>query len=109
MLAGSALLSLGIGSLLHSVLHLSVRDLRSTLRSLGPWGAPAVTLMIAAIIVFIPIPTIPIEIVAGLVYGIVLGTVLVLLGHVLGAMIAFFIARRLGRPLLRRWLGHGTV
>src|SRR5438132_205474 len=107
MLAGSALLSLGLGSLLHSVLHLSVRDIRSTIKSFGPWGAPAVTLMIAAIIVFIPIPTIPIEIVAGLVYGIVAGTFLVLAGHVLGAIVAFLIARRLGRPLLRRWLGSG--
>src|SRR5437870_1603106 len=109
MLAGSALLSLGVGSLLHTVLHLSVRDVRTTVRSLGPFGAPAVTVMIAAIIVFIPIPTIPIELVAGAVYGIALGTVLVLAGHVLGAICCFVIARQLGRPVLRRFLSEKVV
>jgi uncharacterized membrane protein YdjX (TVP38/TMEM64 family) len=109
MLAGSALLSLGVGSLLHSVLHLSVRDIRTTVHSFGPLGAPAVTLMIAAIIVFVPIPTIPIELVAGAAYGVVFGSALVLAGHVLGAIVCFVIARRLGRPVLRRFLGEKTV
>jgi uncharacterized membrane protein YdjX (TVP38/TMEM64 family) len=109
MLLASAILSLGIGSALHSVLHLSVHDVRRMVRSLGPFGAPAVVFMIAAIIVFIPIPTIPIEIVAGLVYGVPLGSLLVLAGHMLGAIVAFAIARRFGRPLLRRWLGDRGV
>ncbi len=109
MLVGSAVLSLGLGSLLHAVFHFSVRDIRSVIRSLGPWGAPAVVLMIAVIIVFIPVPTIPIEIVAGIVYGIVAGSLLVLAGHVIGALIAFSIAKRFGRPLLRRWLGERAV
>jgi uncharacterized membrane protein YdjX (TVP38/TMEM64 family) len=106
MLVGSAVLSLGVGGVLHSVLHFSVRDVRTLVRSMGPLGAPTVIALIAAIIVFVPIPTIPIEIVAGVAYGIVLGTFLVLVGHLLGALIAFFIARRFGRPLLRRWLGE---
>jgi uncharacterized membrane protein YdjX (TVP38/TMEM64 family) len=109
MLVGSAVLSLGVGGLLHSIFHFSVRDVRSIVRGLGPLGAPAVVGMIAAIIVFVPIPTIPIEIVAGLAYGIALGSLLVLLGHILGALIAFLIARRFGRPLLRRWLGAGAA
>ncbi len=109
MLVGSAVLSLGLGSLLHAVFHFSVRDIRSIIRSLGPWGAPAVVLMIAVIIVFVPVPTIPIEIVAGVVYGIVLGSLLALAGHVIGALVAFSIARRFGRPLLRRWLGERSV
>lgn len=109
MLGASAALSLGLGGLLHAVFHFSVHDVRRLVRSFGPFGAPAVSLMIAAIIVFVPIPTIPIEVVAGVAYGIVAGTALVLLGHLLGALIAFLIARRFGRPLLRRWLGEAAV
>lgn len=109
MLVGSAVLSLGVGSLLHSIFHFNVRDLRTLLRSLGPWGAPAVVVMIALVIVFVPVPTIPIEIVAGLVYGIVAGSLLVLTGHMIGALFAFMISRVFGRPLLRRWLGDSAV
>lgn len=109
MLLGSAVLSLGIGGLLHSLFHFSVRDVRVLIHSFGPWGAPAIVLMIAAIIVFIPIPTIPIEIVAGVVYGIVAGSLLALLGHMLGALIAFALSKRFGRPLLQRWLGERAV
>ncbi len=109
MLVGSAVLSLGLGGLLHSVFHFSVKDIRTLIRSFGPWGAPAVILMIAAIIVLVPIPTIPIEIVAGVVYGIVFGSLLVLAGHLIGGLIAFTLSRRFGRPLLRRWLGDKAV
>lgn len=109
MLVGSAVLSLGVGGLLHSVFHFSVRDVRGIVRGLGPLGAPAVVGMVAAIIVFVPVPTIPIEIVAGVAYGVALGSFLVLVGHLLGALIAFAIARRFGRPLLKRWLGAGAV
>lgn len=109
MLVGSAILSVGLGSLLHAVFHISIRDVRTLVRSLGIWGAPAIALVIAAIIIFVPIPTIPIEVVAGLAYGIVAGAALVLVGNMLGALGAFFIARRFGRPLLRRWLGESGV
>jgi uncharacterized membrane protein YdjX (TVP38/TMEM64 family) len=109
MLGASAALSLGLGSLLGSVLHFSVRDIRGTVRSFGPLGGPFVTLLIAAIIVLVPIPTIPIELVAGVVFGIVPGSLFVFAGHLLGALVAFLLARRFGRPLLRRWLGARAV
>jgi len=105
LLAGSAVLSLGLGSLLHTFLHISPRDLRAMVRSLGLLGGPFITLLIAVIIVFIPVPTIPVELVAGVVFGIAMGTLLVFVGHLLGALIAFLLAKRFGRPLLRRWLG----
>jgi uncharacterized membrane protein YdjX (TVP38/TMEM64 family) len=66
MLLGSAVLSLGLGGLIHSVFHISVRDVRTLVRHLGPLGAPSIVVMIALIIVFVPVPTIPIEIVAGI-------------------------------------------
>jgi uncharacterized membrane protein YdjX (TVP38/TMEM64 family) len=109
MLAGSVVLSLGLGGLIHALLHFSVRDVRMLVRHLGPFGAPAVVLMIAVVIVFIPVPTIPIEVVAGIAYGALFGSVLVFIGHMIGALTAFFLARRFGRPLLARWLGQRTV
>jgi uncharacterized membrane protein YdjX (TVP38/TMEM64 family) len=109
MLLGSAVLSLGLGGLIHSVFHISVRDVRTLVRHLGPLGAPSIVVMIALIIVFVPVPTIPIEIVAGVAYGIIPGSLLVFAGHMLGALAAFLISRRFGRPLLARWLGARAI
>lgn len=72
------------------------------------WGALApavyVLLMISAI-VLAPIPSVPLDISAGLVFGLFWGTVWTLVGAEIGALIAFWLARRLGRGRLAHWLG----
>jgi uncharacterized membrane protein YdjX (TVP38/TMEM64 family) len=109
LLLGSAAVSLGLGSLLHALLPVSLPDVRHAVRACGRWGALVVVLLITLTIVALPISTIPLELVAGLAYGVVAGSALVLVGHLLGALIAFLLARRLGRPLLRRWLGERAL
>lgn len=70
----------------------------------GPW-APLVYIgaMIVAIIAS-PIPSVPLDIAAGLTFGLFWGTIYTLIGAEIGAIIAFLIARRLGRPRLARRL-----
>ena len=59
----------------------------------------------AAAVVVSPIPSVPLDIVAGSIFGPVLGTVYATLGGLIGAMLSFIIARALGRQLLERFLG----
>ncbi len=76
------------------------------------WGALApavyVTLMVLAI-VFTPIPSVPLDVAAGLAFGLFWGTVWTLVGAEIGALIAFWLARRLGRGWLARRLGAERI
>ena len=77
--------------------------LRAQVEQWGAWGPLLLTLLMAAAIVFSPVPSGPIAVVAGAAYGPILGTMLVVTGAVLGAVIAFWIARCLGYETLRCW------
>ncbi len=79
-------------------------DIGDWLDKAGPW-APLVYIgaMIVAIIAS-PIPSVPLDIAAGLTFGLFWGTIYTLIGAEIGAVIAFLIARRLGRPRLARRL-----
>lgn len=70
----------------------------------GPWGPLMFVILLATAVVISPIPSVPLDIAAGLAFGLLWGTVYVLIGAELGAIIAFAIARRLGRPRLARRL-----
>lgn len=67
-----------------------------------------VMLMVAAVVIS-PIPSVPLDIAAGLAFGLFWGTVYTLIGAEIGATIAFLLARRLGRPGLERWAGESTI
>ena len=60
-------------------------------------------------IIFNPIPSAPIALVAGALYGHTWGTVYIVTGALVGAMIAFTIARIAGRSLIVRLLGEHTA
>lgn len=63
--------------------------------------------LMAAAVVFSPIPSVPLDVVAGSFFGPVLGTVYASVGALLGAQMAFLLARWLGRGLMERVLsGH---
>jgi len=81
--------------------------LRDWVVSRGAWGPLLVIALMTAAIVFSPIPSAPIALAVGAVYGHGWGTLYVVIGAAMGAMIAFLIARLVGYPLLRQWLGGG--
>jgi uncharacterized membrane protein YdjX (TVP38/TMEM64 family) len=77
--------------------------LRAQVDAWGLWGPFFLILAMAAAIVFSPIPSGPIAVVAGAAYGPLLGTALVVAGSLLGAVAAFSIARCIGYETLRCW------
>ncbi len=72
------------------------------LDGLGAWAPIVFILLMATAVVVTPIPSVPLDITAGLAFGLVGGTVLTLIGAELGAVIAFLLARELGRPRLAK-------
>ena len=68
-------------------------------------GPLAVIGLMTIAIVFSPLPSAPIALVAGAAYGHGWGTLYILLGAELGALIAFTLARLLGHSVLQHWLG----
>jgi uncharacterized membrane protein YdjX (TVP38/TMEM64 family) len=90
-------------------LEFEPEPLREWLDDRGP-AAPLVFMLLMTVsIVFAPVPSLPLDIAAGLAFGWFWGTVYVLVGAEAGAVIAFLIARRLGRPGLERWVGPRAV
>ncbi|WP_084608016.1 MULTISPECIES: TVP38/TMEM64 family protein [Nisaea] len=71
----------------------------------GQWGPVILMLIMAAAVVFSPIPSAPITLAAGAVYGHLWGTIYALAGAEIGALIAFELARRFGRERIGRWIG----
>jgi uncharacterized membrane protein YdjX (TVP38/TMEM64 family) len=59
----------------------------------------------ALAVVVSPIPSLPLDILAGQLFGPILGTLYAAIGALLGAVISFLIARLLGRELIARFLG----
>lgn len=105
------LLGAGMGTLLTSALAgaVSVDDARGWIRDLGPWGPLLLVVVVAAAMLFSPIPNIPFFVAAGLAWGTPLGTLYSVLGQVLGATCAFWVSRKLGRKHLPRLVGAGAA
>lgn len=68
--------------------------------------APFLYMTIMALAVVIsPIPSVPLDVAAGVFFGPLLGTIYSAIGALGGAVAAFFIARILGREIIERFLG----
>jgi uncharacterized membrane protein YdjX (TVP38/TMEM64 family) len=86
------------------IIPLRPEGIRDWLDGLGRWGPLVFVVFLTAAVVVSPVPSVPLDIAAGLTFGLFWGTLYVLIGAELGALIAFLIARRLGRPRLARRL-----
>lgn len=98
----SIVLSFSFDHLLGDLLPLQPLALRDWLQGWGVAAPPVYVALMALAIVVTPIPSLPLDIAAGLVFGIFWGTVYTLIGAQLGATICFVLARRFGR----RWLAR---
>lgn len=92
--------------------HLSALPLTErlivTMNMLGNW-APFVYMAVMALAIIIsPIPSVPLDIAAGIVFGTFLGTVYSVIGATIGAVVSFLIARILGREVIEGFL-HGHL
>ena len=86
---------------------LSSERIDGWLERAGPWAPLVFMAVMAGAIVVSPIPTLPLDALAGRLFGPLLGTLYAALGALLGALMSFHIARFLGREILSRFLkGH---
>ncbi len=74
-------------------------------RANGATGPLLLIGIMAVAVVVSPLPSVPIDAAAGVVFGPLLGTLYAATGATLGALAAFSVARLLGRELLEPWLG----
>lgn len=109
VVGGGLLVTAGAGWLVGSVYHIDPDGLRDWLQARGPLAPLAYIALLVAAIVISPIPSVPLNVAAGLAFGLVWGTVYTLIGIELGGVIAFLIARHLGRPAVVRYVPAASV
>lgn len=96
------LLTLGIQAI-------GIERLRNAVESTGPLAPVAYVLIRALTNVIAPLNSGPLGFSAGIMFGLWQGALLSLIGEVLGCSVNFWIARKLGRPIVARFVGKGGV
>lgn len=77
-------------------------EIEAWIDGFGVWGPVVYVAIFAASMLFAPLPTAPMPLIAAAVFGPVLGFIYTITATALGSTVCFWIARRLGRPALRR-------
>ncbi len=83
----------------------TVDEIHSFVSSYGIISPIIYILILVLAIIVSNIPNIPITVASGTIFGPCLGGIYSLIGGTLGAIASFFIARSLGRPVIKRFLG----
>ncbi len=109
LVLASIVASLLFDAVFGRIIPLRPEGIRDWLDGLGPWAPLVFIILMMTAIVVSPVPSVPLDIAAGLAFGFVWGTIYVLIGAELGAIIAFSIARKLGRPRLARRLPEAAM
>ncbi len=95
----------GMSAALGFSTEINAEPFRQWVEDRGWLGPLLFILIMAASVLFAPIPNVPIFIAAGLAWGAVLGTIYSMAGLILGSIAAFSISRKLGRKWLPRLVG----
>ncbi len=75
----------------------------------GVWGPIVYIVVFALSMLFAPLPTAPMPLIAAAVFGPALGFLYTISATAIGSTICFWVARRLGRPSLRRLTSQAAL
>ena len=75
----------------------------------GVWGPIVYIAVFALSMLFAPLPTAPMPLIAAAVFGPALGFLYTISATAIGSTVCFWVARRLGRPTLRRLTSQAAV
>lgn len=89
--------------------NVQAADVRDWVNGLGIWGPILLIVVLAAAMVFAPIPNPPFMIAAGIVWGTFLGVVYSVIGQLIGSAIIFVISRKFGRRFLPKLVGQAAT
>lgn len=84
-------------------------EIDQTLEKYGSLGPLAIIGVIILEVIIAPIPGGFIPIVAGALYGVWLGSLYTWTGNVVGSTIAFWLARKLGRPIIKKIVAEKKI
>ncbi len=84
-------------------------DLEGWIEDLGPWGPIIYILVFAGSMLFAPVPTAPLPVLAATAFGGGLGFAYTLSATAIGSSICYALARVLGRPALRRLMSQAAL
>jgi uncharacterized membrane protein YdjX (TVP38/TMEM64 family) len=95
--------------MLAAIEWIGIERIQRVMERAGPLAPLAYIALKMATYIIAPLSSGPIQLSAGILFGLWPGTLFTLLGEVLGGTVSFLIARRLGRPVVRRLVGAGGV
>lgn len=95
--------------MLAAIEWIGVGRIQKTIENAGPLAPLAYILLKTVTYVFAPLSAGPIQLSSGLLFGLWPGVIYSLLGEVIGGSISFLIARKLGRPVVARFVGANSV
>ncbi len=84
---------------------IGVESIQAFIEQAGPLAPLAYIALKATTYVFAPLSSGPVQLSSGILFGLWAGTLYTLIGEVLGGTISFLIARYLGRPVVKRFVG----
>jgi uncharacterized membrane protein YdjX (TVP38/TMEM64 family) len=95
--------------MLAAIEWIGVERIQKTIEDAGTLAPLAYIFLKAITYIFAPLSAGPIQLSSGLLFGLWSGVFYSLLGEVVGGSISFLIARKLGRPVVARFVGANSV
>ena len=84
-------------------------ELNRLIEKYGVFGPMAIIVAVIIEVIIAPLPGNLISIATGAVYGVFLGALYTWIGNVIGSSLAFWIARKLGRPIVRKIISEQRI
>jgi uncharacterized membrane protein YdjX (TVP38/TMEM64 family) len=109
LLAVGVAFSFAFDLVISRFVHLDEARIVGWIEGFGAIGPIIYILLLAATIIFTPLPSVVVVGAGGLAFGTVFGTVYTIAGGMLGATINFYLARWLGRGFVERRLGNQAM